>query len=77
MQCSFVPHPEQKSLPVTEVLQQLTGSMCVQVSLLQALAGGLVPVQALDGRQLQVCLGVDVLDMSCLHQRMVAMGSGR
>ena len=59
---------------MAEVLQQLTSALCLQVSLLQALAGGPVPVQALDGRPLQVGLGVDVLDMSCLPCRVLATG---
>ena len=37
--------------------QQLTRHPAVQVPLLQALAGGPVPLQALDGRPLQVSLG--------------------
>ena len=44
-----------------ESLQLLTQALGVQVSLLQALAGGPVPMQALDGRPLQVTPGLMTL----------------
>ena len=36
-----------------------------------------MPVQALDGRPLQVGLGKGVLDMPCLHRQMTVMAPGR
>lgn len=64
-------------MAVGELLQHFTGLLCVQVSLLQALAGGPVPVQALGGRPLQVGLGGGVLDMpACFARRLSMVGRG-